>query len=180
MTPLTTDTLRAVAPHAPDTAAPALEAAMQEFGIDTPFRRAHFLGQCCLESDGFTTTLEHWGPTHWQQAYEGNAHLGNSEQGDGFRFRGRGYLQTTGRANYERTAAALGLPLLNQPELLEQPSNAARAAGWYWQVHNLNPLADAGNVEAITRAINGKAMLGLDLRRRYTSSFYNVLVGVCA
>ena len=89
------------------------------------------------------------------QAYESRADLGNVRPGDGVRFRGRGLLQVTGRANYAACGKALGLDLLAQPELLEQTVNACRSAGWFWQTRGLNALADAGDQLKVTRRING-------------------------
>ncbi|WP_374981736.1 glycoside hydrolase family 19 protein [Pseudomonas solani] len=80
---------------------------------------------------------------------------GDEESGDGWRFRGRGLLQITGRGMYQRCGEALGLPLLEQPDLLLQPEQALLSAAWFWQSNGLNALADAGDFEAITRRING-------------------------
>ncbi|MGA4635116.1 glycoside hydrolase family 19 protein [Pseudomonas solani] len=80
---------------------------------------------------------------------------GDEESGDGWRFRGRGLLQITGRGMYQRCGDALGLPLLEQPDLLLQPEQAVLSAAWFWQSNSLNALADAGDFEAITRRING-------------------------
>jgi putative chitinase len=97
--------------------------------------------------------------------------LGNGPEasGDGWRFRGRGLIQLTGRSNYRAAALALGLPLEGEPELLEQPGPASRSAAWYWQDRGLNELADAGIGEAfanITRRING-GLTGHAERVRY-------------
>jgi DNA modification methylase len=81
--------------------------------------------------------------------------LGNNQLGDGYRFRGRGYIQLTGRHNYRHASAQLGIPLLEHPELAEQPEYAARIAGWYWFQRALNRLADGGEFRQITRVING-------------------------
>lgn len=83
--------------------------------------------------------------------------MGNGDEasGDGWRFRGRGLLQITGRGMYQRCGDALGLPLLEQPDLLLQPEQAVLSAAWFWQSNGLNALADAGDFEAITRRING-------------------------
>lgn len=88
-------------------------------------------------------------------AYEHRIDLGNTEPGDGVRYRGRGLIQLTGRHNYTLASDALGLPLIDNPELLETPENAARVSGWFWYKNNLNSLADLGKYDAITRRING-------------------------
>lgn len=128
---------------------------MAEFGIDTPTRQAAFLAQIGHESGGLHWSVEIWGPTEAQRRYEGRRDLGNVQIGDGFRFRGRGLIQTTGRANYVATGKALGVDLIAKPELLALPELAARSAAWYWKSRNLNALADAGDFERITRKING-------------------------
>ena len=128
---------------------------MAEFGIDTPTRQAAFLAQIGHESGGLHWSVEIWGPTEAQRRYEGRRDLGNVQIGDGFRFRGRGLIQTTGRANYTATGKALGVDLIAKPELLALPELAARSAAWYWKSRDLNALADAGDFERITRKING-------------------------
>ena len=84
-----------------------------------------------------------------------NARMGNTAPGDGWRYRGRGLIQVTGKANYQNAGAALGLDLVGHPELLEQPERAALSAAWFWSASGLNELADAGLFEMITRKING-------------------------
>jgi len=134
---------------------PYIEAAMVEFEINTPARQAAFLAQIGHESGGLHWVVEIWGPTIAQSHYEGRADLGNTEPGDGFKFRGRGLIQTTGRGNYQAAGDALGVDLINQPELLAQPELAARSAAWFWQTHGLNELADDRDFLHITRTING-------------------------
>ncbi|WP_165678219.1 glycoside hydrolase family 19 protein [Metapseudomonas otitidis] len=80
---------------------------------------------------------------------------GPAASGDGWRYRGRGLFQITGRAQYQRCGRALGLSLVEQPELLERPEHAALSAAWFWEDNGLNALADAGDFEAVTRRING-------------------------
>ena len=156
--PLTEAQLLRILPNAGPRAGvfvPALNRAMQRYRIDSPVRQAAFLAQIGHESGQLRYVREIWGPTAAQQRYEGRKDLGNTEPGDGARFKGRGLLQITGRENYRKAGAALGLPLLDQPELLEQPEWAASSAAWWWANHGLNELADAGKFEQITRTING-------------------------
>jgi len=125
--------------------------AMEEFGITTPARRSAFLAQVAHESGELRYTRE----LADGSAYEGRPDLGNTEPGDGPRFRGRGLLQVTGRNNYGRCGIALGLELLEHPELLEVPGGACRSAGWFWRGHGLNEAADRNRFGTITRTING-------------------------
>lgn len=134
---------------------PFVVAAMQEFCIDTPARQAAFLAQIGHESGGLHWLVELWGPTASQTRYETRYDIGNVQPGDGFKFRGRGIVQITGRTNYERAGAALGVNLIDHPELLGEPELACRSAAWFWKAHGCNELADTGNFEAVTRRING-------------------------
>ena len=135
-----------------------LNAALAEFEISTLARRAAFLAQIGHESGDLRYWREMWGPTPAQKRYEGRADLGNTEPGDGFKFRGRGPLQVTGRANYQRVGEELGIDLLNHPDLLELPEEGFRSAGLFWKEHRLNEIADSDNEPAfrvITKVING-------------------------
>lgn len=134
---------------------PFIEPAMVEFEINTPQRQAAFLAQIGHESGGLHWATEIWGPTAAQSKYEGRTDLGNTQPGDGFKFKGRGLIQTTGRANYTATGAALGVDLMVSPEQLSEPELAARSAAWFWKRHGLNELADVGDFMRITRTING-------------------------
>lgn len=134
---------------------PHLLDAMADYEINTPPRQAAFLAQIGHESGGLRYVKEIWGPTPAQARYEGRADLGNTQPGDGFKYRGRGLIQVTGRTNYRVCGAALLLPLEEQPELLELLQYASRSAAWFWESHGLNALADAGEFERITRRING-------------------------
>lgn len=129
-----------------------LNSAMLEFEISlTLLREAAFLAQVAYES----------GELRWLRElasgneYEGRTDLGNVDPGDGPLYKGRGLLQITGKTNYLKCGEALDLPLLQSPELLEQPENAARSAGWFWNIHGLNELADSENFLLITKRING-------------------------
>lgn len=125
--------------------------ACAEFEIDTPLRIAAFLAQAAHESAGFTKTVE----MASGEAYEYRKDLGNTFPGDGVKHKGRGYFQLTGKANYQLCGQDLGVNLVAFPELLEQPSLAARSAGWFWNKNKLNQLADNKEFERITKRING-------------------------
>ncbi|WJJ95087.1 glycoside hydrolase family 19 protein [Neopusillimonas aromaticivorans] len=134
---------------------PHVRAACLEYGITGQVRVAAFLAQVGHESGGFRHTREIWGPTPAQQRYEGRADLGNTEPGDGSRFRGRGLIQITGRYGYQKASKALGIDLIAVPEQLELKPMAARSAAWWWATHGCNEIADAGDFERLTRRING-------------------------
>ena len=134
---------------------PQIELALGDFDINTPERQAAFLAQVGHESGGLRYVREIWGPTEAQMWYEGRKDLGNTEPGDGFKYRGRGLIQITGRANYAEVGEALATDLINSPELLEQPDMAVRSAMWFWKKHGLNELADVGDFARITIRING-------------------------
>lgn len=154
MIEISADQLRTVLPFAgrfADTYAAPLTQACAEFEISTAARVAAFVAQIGHES----------GQLHYVRelatgaAYEGRRDLGNTEPGDGPRFRGRGLIQCTGRTNYRQAGAALGLDCEVSPELLEEPINACRVSAWWWHQHGLNELADRGEFQRITFRING-------------------------
>lgn len=135
-----------------------LTEAMGKWEINTQDRQAAFIAQIGHESGRLRYVREIWGPTPAQKRYEGRKDLGNVEPGDGFKYRGRGLIQITGRANYRKCGQALGVGLESSPELLEQPKWAAESAAWFWAEHGLNELADRGTELAfrqITKRING-------------------------
>jgi len=133
----------------------ALNTAMNRYGIVGNARAAAFIAQVGHESGQLRWVREIWGPTAQQAGYEGRADLGNTVKGDGSKYRGRGLIQVTGRANYKACGDALGLDLISNPELLEQPQHAAMSAAWFWSTRGLNTLADQGEFVKITRRING-------------------------
>ncbi|WP_454843420.1 glycoside hydrolase family 19 protein [Pseudomonas gorinensis] len=133
---------------------PALNTAMNRYGIVGLLRVAAFIAQVGHESGQFRWLKELWGPTAQQVGYEGRADLGNTVKGDGSKYRGRGLIQITGRANYAACGEALGLDLINNPELLELPQHASMSAAWFWATHGLNTLADAGDNANIGSIIN--------------------------
>lgn len=129
-----------------------LNATLDEFEINTPQRIRMFLAQIGHESGQLRYVKE----LASGEAYEGRANLGNTKPGDGVRYKGRGLVQITGRHNYTLAAQELGLPLLETPEMLEQPLNAARSAGWFWKRNNLNALCDLNLFKELSYRINGK------------------------
>ena len=133
----------------------ALNTAMNHYQIVGLKRVAAFIAQIGHESGQFKYVKEIWGPTKAQARYEGRADLGNTVAGDGSRYRGRGLIQITGRANYMACGEALGLDLINHPELLEKPQHACMSAAWFWASRGLNTMADAGQFDKITPRING-------------------------
>lgn len=150
---LTDDLLRKIDGRMRKTATMAnhVAAAMLEGDIVGIPRQAAFLAQIMHETGGFTWLEE----LASGQAYEGRQDLGNTEPGDGRKFKGRGLIMITGRANYAKAGADLGLDLVGHPEQAAEPATAARVAAWYWKTRGLNSLADAGKFDSITRKING-------------------------
>lgn len=116
---------------------------------------AAFLAQTGHESLDFVFLRELWGPTKAQTRYEGRATLGNTQTGDGSKFRGRGLIQITGRANYSKMADLMGLPLLETPELLSEPANAVHSAVLWWEEHRCSEVFNTKGFPALTRRING-------------------------
>ena len=179
---LTEAQLRAIMPNLPATKAavllPHLNKAMAEYGIDSMMRTAAFVAQLAHESGEFRWMEELWGPTPAQRRYEPvtdlSQRLGNTEPGDGKRFKGRGPIQLTGRANYQRFGGLLGLDLVGAPERAAAPEAAFRVAALYWKSRGLNELADADAFREITRRING-GFNGLADRQNYYSRAKAVL-----
>lgn len=133
---------------------PHINAAMKEFGINTPERVAAFLAQVGHES----AQLRYVKELASGSAYEGRKDLGNTQAGDGVKYKGRGLIQITGRVNYVKVMMALGIDCVECPALLEQPVNACRASAWWWNDHSLNEIADACSEPAfrkITKIVNG-------------------------
>lgn len=140
----------------------------------TAVRLANFLGQACHETGAFRFLREVWGPTEAQRRYEGRADLGNTVAGDGYRYRGRGIFQLTGRANYREIGAAIGQPLEASPELAERPDIAVLTACRFWQSRGLNALADQGLEDTITRRVNGGTN-GIAERRKLVARMRGLL-----
>lgn len=128
-----------------------INATLKEFDIGTPLRVAAFLAQIGHESGQLRYVRE----LASGAAYEGRKDLGNNSPGDGVRYKGRGLIQITGKVNYIALAMALDINCIVAPEILEQPVNACRSAGWFWKCKGLNALADKGDFKTITLRING-------------------------
>ncbi|MEI6064953.1 MAG: glycoside hydrolase family 19 protein [Pseudanabaena sp. ELA748] len=152
---ITQTQLSAIAPYSKadrlEKLLPQLNTTMQRYAITTPLRKAHFLAQVGHESDGFNTNEEYASGAD----YEWRPDLGNTKSGDGVRFKGRGLIQVTGRANYGECGRALGVDLISNPQRLGDYDLACLSAGWYWDSRNLNNFADRDDILAITKIING-------------------------
>lgn len=203
MKPLTAEQLQQIVPRCadPQVWSQALNATMALHGIEGADRIAAFIAQLAHESGGFRRLSENLTYTSaaricavWpkrfadedsarpfvrnpealaNRVYANRLGNGTAGSGDGWRYRGRGLLQITGRANYDEAGRALGLALLQEPDRLLEPVNAARSAAWFWQTRGLNALADDrsdddddGDFVSITKIING-GTTGLSERRRY-------------
>lgn len=168
---LTLEILAEIMPHARNPAehVDPLNSAMREFDISTIYQQGMFIGQIAHET----------GELQWMEElasgkeYENRTDLGNSNPGDGIRYKGRGYFQITGRYNYKNYGHTLGVDLVDNPEQAAIPAIAARVAGLFWKNHNLNVPADAQNITAVTRTING-GLNGLLDRLHY----YHVAIAV--
>lgn len=195
---ITAETLRQFAPRVVDAEvhAAALENVRQQSTVNTPRRLCHFMGQVFVETNGFTVmeeNLNYRDPARLdavfkavkgiddakaliakgKQAIANRVYanrLGNGDEasGDGWAFRGSGYMQLTGRDNYKAIGDIVKMDLVNQPELVRAPPSAARVAFAFWDANDCSALADAGDVEGITEKINGPAKLGLAERREAT------------
>lgn len=207
--PITEQQLLQILPDARPVAGifvPALNRAMARWKIDSPVRQTAFLAQVGHESGQLRRLVENlnysaealvrtW-PNRFtaqnagayarqperiaNRVYGGRMGNGQETSGDGWRYRGRGLIQLTGRVNYHAAAQALGLPLLENPELLEQPEHAAQSAAWWWATHGLNELADAGRFSDIGSIINtgqpGRVPHGANERK----ALYDLAVRVLA
>lgn len=180
--PLTTQQLLQILPNAGQVArffVPVLNTAMSRYQIIGAERIAAFIAQVGHESGHMTRLVENlnYGAEalrkNWPSRFDvelassvsrkpeqianiayGNR-MGNTAPGDGWKYRGRGLVQITGKNNYQACGEALGLDLIAQPELLEKPQYGCMSAAWFWASNGLNTLADAGKFDAITQRING-------------------------
>ena len=178
-----------------------LNTTFSKYDISTKERQSAFLGQAQHESNNFKNLEEGlnysasrlmavW-PSRFpsldvanqyannpeklaNKVYGGRADLGNTEDGDGFKFHGRGIYQLTGRSNYTVCGEALGVPFADTPELILQPEWAVMSAGWFWNKKNLNSLADSKDYETMTKRING-GLNGFDDRKFKIAKAFEVL-----
>ena len=137
--------------HNLDLLFPFLVDSCTKYEINTPNRENCFLAQIAVESGEFRYLKE----LASGNEYEGRIDLGNIEPGDGIKFKGRGLIQITGRANYQLISNDFNVDFISNPELLETPQYATQSACWFWNLRHLNPLADQENFVLITKRING-------------------------
>src|SRR4051812_8202553 len=156
--------LQHVCPNLSDEGARAIADGLGEafarFDITTPRRAAMAVAQWGHESDHFKTATEYASG----DSYEGRKDLGNTQKGDGRRFKGRGRIQITGRANYEAIAKALDIDCVNNPDLLAAPPNSERASGFWWSPHGCSAFCTHNASEGLPRRING-GLNGFDERK---------------
>ena len=178
-----------------------LNTAFEKYDISSPKRQANFIGQCAHESNNFRTLEEnlHYSASAlmrvWPSRFPDNdvaekyannpekiankvyaGRMGNTEEGDGWKYHGRGLIQLTGKENYVNCGLGLGVDFIGSPDRLLDPLYAALSAGWYWNKRGLNAFADIGDVVALTKRING-GTLGLDDRVMRTNQALRVLQG---
>ncbi len=195
---ITVETLRKFAPRIkdPEKHAKALEDARKTSSVTTPRRLGHFMGQIFVETGGFASMIENMnyrdpkrldalfkavrgledaraliklgGEAIANRVYANRLGNGNEASGDGWRYRGSGYKQLTGRTNYRDIGGIVGLDIESNPGLAREPESAARIAFAFWDARNCSPLADAGDVEGVTAKVNGPAKVALADRRAAT------------
>lgn len=195
----TAERLQALAPNGVpeiiNRCAPSLETmGSLEFGVSTSLRAAHLAAQLAYESAGFSRlieslyyssdriaavwprlaprakALEHNPEALGNAAYADHLGNGNEASGDGWRFRGRGLIQLTGRDNYHAVGDALGINLISNPAAASDTATATRIALYFWASHGCNEAADRDDVSAVTRLINGPALDGLNARAALTQT----------
>jgi putative chitinase len=150
-----------------------LRPTLESYQITTRLRIAYFLGQTCHESAGFRTTEEFASGDE----YEDRTDLGNIQKGGGPRYKGRGLLQLTGRANYRDYGKALQVDLEGNPALAAEPVLSLRIACEYWKRHNINVACDQDDLIRVTKLVNG-GLNGLPERRAYTAKAKTALARI--
>jgi putative chitinase len=190
--------------HIPDAVIAMIPDTAAKFQINTPLRLAHFLAQCGHESGGFRATQENlnysakglagifkkYFPTEAaatpyarnpqkiaNKVYANRMENGSEASGDGYKFRGRGYIQLTGRANYTAFGKSIGEDIVNNPDIVSG-KHALLSAAWFWSKNGLNKLADGGasdaTVTSITKRVNG-GTIGLADRIKHFKEYYHLL-----
>ncbi len=190
--------------HIPDAVIAQIPDTASKFNINTPLRLAHFLAQCGHESGGFKVTSENlnysakglmgifkkYFPTQSlaesyqrqpqkiaNKVYASRMDNGSEASGDGYKFRGRGYIQLTGRANYTAFGKAINEDIANNPDVVSG-KYALLSAAWFWSKNGLNTLADGGATDAtvtsITKRVNG-GTIGLPDRIKHFKEYYHLL-----
>lgn len=171
---ITRDMIKAIAPNSKEEIIGPLvgylNKYMPKYEVNNYLRVCHFLAQAAHEAASFRTLEEYASGA----AYEGRRDLGNTQRGDGVRYKGRGIFQLTGRANYRDIGKKIGMDLENNPELAESPEVSVLTALEYWKSRNLNKWADEDNVERITRLING-GLNGFEDRKKYLARCKQVI-----
>lgn len=179
---------------------PYLNTVLPEFEINTPYRKAHFLAQLAHESGGLKYVEENlnysaqglrsifgkYFPTMEMaeqyarkpekianKVYANRMGNGDEQSGDGWKYRGRGLIQLTGKSNYQRFGQEYSLDSENNPDLLLDPEVALISACWYWKRNKLNNYADADDIHMVTKRINGGTN-GILHRQQYLESFKKV------
>jgi putative chitinase len=176
-----------------------LEDTFAKYDISTPQRQAAFIGQCAHESANFKTLQENlnysaeglmktW-PSRFptkeiadQYARQPikiagkvyNGRMGNTSEEEASKYLGRGLIQLTGKENYEHCGNAIGVDIIGNPNLLIEPEYAALSAGWFWNKKGLNSLADSGDIDTMTKRING-GLHGIDDRKAKIAKALSVL-----
>jgi putative chitinase len=176
-----------------------LEETFAKYDISTPVRQACFMGQCAHESGNFKTLQENLNYSAeglmktWSSRFPTkeiadqyarnpakiagkvyNGRLGNTSEEEAAKYLGRGLIQLTGKENYANCGSGIGVDLLSNPTLLLDPRYAALSAGWFWNKKGLNSLADASDLETMTKRING-GLIGLDDRKAKIAKALSIL-----
>ena len=176
-----------------------LEETFTKYDISTPVRQACFIGQCAHESGNFKTLQENLNysaeglMTTWPSRFPTkeiadqyarkpekiagkvyNGRLGNTSEEEAAKYLGRGLIQLTGKENYANCGSGIGVDLLSDPTLLLDPRYATLSAGWFWNKKGLNSLADASDIETMTKRING-GLIGLDDRKAKIAKALSIL-----
>ena len=179
---------------------PGINEALVKFQINTPLRISHFLAQLLHESGNLLRTTENLNygapgllstfrkyftveqATQYARkperiaarVYANRMENGDEATGDGWKYRGRGYIQLTGKSNYKALTESLNVDFVANPDLVATPQYAALSAGWYWNSRGINKLADADDILKVTKAING-GTIGLEDRKHHLAHVKSII-----